>query len=70
MSPSTLLILGIISVVVGVLAAVFNMGTAARGGRTIASIFIVHGICALLYIGGAISVVTSIVMFLINYAKG
>lgn len=71
MSPSTLLIAGIISAVVGILGLIFNIGTAVghRSERSIASVFIMHGICALFYIGGAISVVTAIVMFLINYAK-
>jgi len=71
MSPSTLLIAGIVSALIGIFGLILNIGSAVghRSERSLASVFIMHGICALFYIGGAISVVTAIVMFLINYAK-
>ena len=69
MNPSTLLFAGIISAVIGIFGAVINVAAFGSGRRGMSSAFVIHGICALFYIGGAISALTGIVMFLINYAK-
>lgn len=72
MSISFLIGAGFLALVVGILGAIFNAfhGLDRYSNRSLVGIFIVHGVCALFYITGLISMVTGIVMYLINYTKG
>lgn len=69
MSPTILLVCGLVSFVIGVLGAVLNVATFASGRRTTLSVFIAHGFCAIFYVGGVLGIVVGLVMFLINYTK-
>jgi len=69
MTPSTLLFIGISSLIVGAICAFANFSTAAKRHRSITSVMVCHGITALFWFGGAITILVSIIMFLINYAK-
>lgn len=69
MSPSVLLICGLIALVIGIFGAFLNVTSFASGRRSMVSVFIAHAFCALFYIGGAVSSLAAIIMFLIDYAK-
>jgi hypothetical protein len=69
MTPTTLLIIGIISLFIGAIAAFINIATASSTGRSILSVMVCHAFAGLFWIGGGITTLVAIVMFLINYAK-
>jgi hypothetical protein len=68
-----LMLYGGITALVGILAAIINMVSGVTGvtsgNRSMGSVLAFHLVAGLLYLGGGLSFVIGLVMFLIHHAK-